>query len=61
MTGPFGPVAAVFAPLWYLFLFRPDPIAAAVAVMSALLIWRHSGNIRNLISGKESRIGQKKK
>ena len=54
-------VAAVFAPLWYLFLFRPDPIAAAVAVMSALLIWRHSGNIRNLISGKESRIGQKKK
>ena len=54
-------VAAVFAPLWYLFLFRPDPIAAAVAIMSALLIWRHSGNIRNLISGKESRIGQKKK
>ena len=54
-------VAAVFAPLWYLFLFRPDPIAAAVAVMSALLIWRHSGNIRNLISGRESRIGQKKK
>ena len=54
-------VAAVFAPLWYLFLFRPDPIAAAVAIMSALLIWRHSRNIRNLISGKESRIGQKKK
>ena len=54
-------VAAVFAPLWYLFLFRPDPIAAAMAVMSALLIWRHSGNIRNLISGRESRIGQKKK
>lgn len=53
-------VAAVFAPLWYLFLFRPDPIAAAVAIMSALLIWRHSGNIQNLISGKESRIGQKK-
>ena len=54
-------VAAVFAPLWYLFLFQPDPIAAAVAVMSALLVWRHGRNIQNLLAGKESRIGQKKR
>lgn len=54
-------VAAVFAPLWYLFLFQPDPIAAAVAVMSVLLIWRHGTNIQNLLAGKESRIGQKKR
>ncbi|HLS55795.1 MAG TPA: glycerol-3-phosphate 1-O-acyltransferase PlsY [Zeimonas sp.] len=54
-------VAAVFAPLWYLFLFGPDPIAAAVAIMSVLLVWRHAGNIQNLLSGKESRIGQKKR
>ncbi|MCO5108096.1 MAG: glycerol-3-phosphate 1-O-acyltransferase PlsY [Burkholderiaceae bacterium] len=54
-------VAAVFAPLWYLFLFQPDPIAAAVAVMSVLLIWRHGANIQNLLAGKESRIGQKKR
>ncbi len=54
-------VAAVFAPLWYLFLFQPDPIAAAVAVMSVLLIWRHSANIQNLLAGKEGRIGQKKR
>jgi len=54
-------VAAVFAPLWYLFLFEPDPIAAAVAVMSVLLIWRHGTNIQNLLAGKESRIGQKKR
>ena len=53
-------VAAVFAPLWYLFLFGPDPIAAAVAIMSMLLVWRHAGNIQNLLSGKEGRIGQKK-
>ncbi|MCL4182431.1 MAG: glycerol-3-phosphate 1-O-acyltransferase PlsY [Burkholderiaceae bacterium] len=53
-------VAALFAPLWYLFLFRPDAIAAAVAIMSVLLIWRHAKNIQNLLSGKESRIGQKK-
>ena len=54
-------VAAVFAPLWYLFLFQPDPIAAAVAVMSVLLIWRHGTNIQNLLAGKESRIGHKKR
>lgn len=53
-------VAAIFAPLWYLFLFGPDAVAAAVALMSALLIWRHAKNIRNLLAGKESRIGQKK-
>ncbi len=53
-------VAAIFAPLWYLFLFGPDPIAAAVAVMSVLLVWRHARNIQNLLTGKESRIGQKK-
>lgn len=53
-------VSAVFAPLWYMFLFRPDPIAAAVVLMSLLLIWRHSANIQNLLAGKESRIGEKK-
>ncbi|MCZ7561473.1 MAG: glycerol-3-phosphate 1-O-acyltransferase PlsY [Burkholderiaceae bacterium] len=54
-------VAAVFAPLWYLFLFGPDAVAAAVALMGALLVWRHAKNIRNLLAGKESRIGQKKR
>lgn len=54
-------VSAVFAPLWYLFLFRPDPVAFAVTTISLLLVWRHGQNIQNLLSGKESRIGQKKK
>lgn len=54
-------LAAVFAPLWYLFLFGPDAVAATVALMGALLIWRHASNIRNLLAGKESRIGQKKR
>ena len=53
-------VAAVFATLWYLFLFGPDPIAAAVAIMSVLLVWRHARNIQNLRSGKESRLGHRK-
>jgi len=27
--------------------------------MSVLLIWRHEANIRNLLAGKESKLGQK--
>jgi acyl phosphate:glycerol-3-phosphate acyltransferase len=50
-----------FAPLFDLFLFGPNVIAWAVFAMSALLVWRHRGNIAKLIAGKESRIGEKKK
>ena len=53
-------VSAVFAPLWYGLLFGVDAIAMAIAMMSALLIWRHRANIANLMAGRESRIGQKK-
>jgi len=53
-------VAAVFAPLFDLFLFGPNRIAWAVFAMSALLLWRHRANIAKLIAGTESRIGEKK-
>ena len=52
-------VAAVFAPLYYGLLFGADAILLAVIAMSALLVWRHSGNIGNLIAGKESKLGSK--
>ena len=53
--------AALTAPaLAYFFDLRPDWIAA-IAVMSALLIWRHKENIKRLLAGQESRIGSKKK
>ncbi|TKC82904.1 glycerol-3-phosphate 1-O-acyltransferase PlsY [Trinickia terrae] len=52
--------AAVFAPLFDVFLFGANHIAWAVFAMSALLIWRHRANISKLITGKESRIGEKK-
>jgi len=42
-------------------LFGINGQAAAVAIMSALLIYRHKQNIANLIAGKESKIGQKSK
>lgn len=50
-------ISAVFAPLYYVFLFGFDAMALAVLVMSLLLIWRHRANIGKLIEGRESRIG----
>ncbi|MEA3099375.1 glycerol-3-phosphate acyltransferase, partial [Caballeronia mineralivorans] len=54
-------VSAVFAPFFDVFLFGPSRISLAVTAMSALLIWRHRGNIKKLLDGKESRIGEKKR
>lgn len=54
-------IAAVFAPFYYCLMFGTDAILLAVLAMSALLIFRHSKNIGNLLAGKESRLGSKKK
>ena len=55
-------VAAVFVPFYYGLLFgSADPILLALLAMSVLLIYRHSKNIGNLLAGKESKIGAKKK
>jgi glycerol-3-phosphate acyltransferase PlsY len=59
-------VAAVFAPVFYLF---GDGVAwqasgaevLSLAVMAVLLVWRHSENINRLMAGTESRLGASKK
>lgn len=51
--------AAVAAPLFALWLLDTAQ-AVALAAMSLLVIGRHQANIRNLLQGKEGRIGQKK-
>ncbi|MEO5771074.1 MAG: glycerol-3-phosphate 1-O-acyltransferase PlsY [Burkholderiaceae bacterium] len=51
--------AAVFAPFYQLLIWGADAYALAILAMSALLIWRHAGNIRKLFNGTESKIGQK--
>jgi glycerol-3-phosphate acyltransferase PlsY len=51
--------AAVFAPLYFTFLFGVQPMGLAIAVMSALLIYRHRSNIRNLLNGTETRLSKK--
>ncbi len=52
-------VSAAFAPFYQLLIWEPGWSAAAIVVMSLLLVWRHAGNIRKLLAGTESRLGQK--
>ena len=53
-------LAAIATPLYaYLFNLPRDYLIVAT-VLSLLLIWRHKGNIQNLLAGKESKIGSKK-
>jgi len=54
-------IASLFAPFYYALLFGARIELLAVVIMSALLIYRHSQNIANLMAGKESRIGSKAK
>jgi glycerol-3-phosphate acyltransferase PlsY len=42
-----------------LLIWDASPTVLAVAVMSLLLLWRHGGNMRKLLRGTESKIGQK--
>lgn len=58
-------VAAVFAPVYYIFgdgvVWAMDKrVVLATAIMSLLLIWRHSENISRLVKGTESKLGKKK-
>jgi glycerol-3-phosphate acyltransferase PlsY len=51
--------AAVFAPIYFTFLFGTQPMGLAILVMSLLLIYRHRSNIRNLMNGTETRLSKK--
>jgi glycerol-3-phosphate acyltransferase PlsY len=52
-------VAALCAPLYAWFLLPSGVQVGGVVALSALLVWRHQSNIRNLLSGKESALGRK--
>jgi glycerol-3-phosphate acyltransferase PlsY len=54
-------VAAIAAPIFAMLIHLRPELVLATAIMSMLLIWRHKGNIQNLMTGKESKIGSKKK
>jgi glycerol-3-phosphate acyltransferase PlsY len=52
-------ITALLAPL-YTWYFTNETYAITVTLISLLLIYRHLANIKNLITGKESKIGRKK-
>ena len=52
-------IAALFAPFAAALLLGWQT-AVIVGVMSALLFWRHRGNIARLVAGTEPRLGEKK-
>lgn len=59
-------VAALFAPVYYVFgsgvaWYASPPIGVAIGLISLLLVYRHRANIARLMQGKESRIGSGKK
>jgi glycerol-3-phosphate acyltransferase PlsY len=49
----FGAAPFIAAWLW-------PAYALPLAVLGALLVWRHQSNIRNLLNGSENKLGQKK-
>jgi glycerol-3-phosphate acyltransferase PlsY len=51
--------AAVFAPVYFTFLFGVQPMGLAILVISLFLIYRHRSNIRNLMNGTETRLSKK--
>jgi acyl phosphate:glycerol-3-phosphate acyltransferase len=53
-------VSAVFAPFYYVFLFGTGVTGPILVLLGGLLVWRHRGNIANLMKGKETRIGEKR-
>ena len=53
-------VAAATSPLVAIFLGLHNIVVFSLVGMVALLLWRHEGNIKKLMRGEESKIGQKK-
>jgi glycerol-3-phosphate acyltransferase PlsY len=54
-------VAAIAAPVFAMLIHLRPELVLATVIMSMLLIWRHKSNIQNLMTGRESKIGGKKK
>jgi acyl phosphate:glycerol-3-phosphate acyltransferase len=52
-------VSAVLAPVFCYLLYGLHPFTAAVAAIALLIIYRHKANIRNLLAGTETRIGNR--
>ncbi len=54
-------IAAIAAPAFAHVLLNSPAITGACLIMAAMLLWRHTDNIKRLLAGTESRIGKKKR
>lgn len=52
-----GLIAAALSPLFAIWLYPSPYYIASIAGMTIILFWRHRSNIKNLIAGKENKIG----
>jgi acyl phosphate:glycerol-3-phosphate acyltransferase len=52
-------IATAASPAIAWVLGEPLSAVALFALMSSAIFWRHTGNIKNLLAGKEKKIGQK--
>jgi len=52
--------AAIFAPVYCVFLFGVEPMGLTLTLICVLMLWRHRNNIVKLLDGSETRIGSKK-
>lgn len=52
-----GLIAAALSPVFAIWLYPSPYIIASITCMVIILFWRHRSNIKNLIEGKETRIG----
>jgi len=53
-------MAALVAPVATGFVFGNMAVTLVVLTISAILVWRHSANIRRLLAGTEEKVGKRK-
>ena len=52
-------IATLLAPVYMWLVYPSEELTVTIAIMTAILYWRHRTNIMRLISGEEELIGKK--